>query len=109
MSHPPFKLTLLAASLVWVFSNAKADAEAVAFVSEATSSAVVVHADGTSEPLQIGSQLSAGDELNVTEGQAVLIYLSGRSVIVKQGEPYSVAADEDNPSPSHIADFEYPQ
>jgi len=71
----------------------------LAFVTEVGGEATIRRVGGEQESARIGGQLSAGDELRVTEGMAVLIYLSGRSVKVGAGESHSVQQESGKTSP----------
>ena len=65
-------------------SSVQAD-EALAFATEVKGFVVIQRAGGTQDTATVGSQLFSGDEIKATEGTAVLVYLSGRSVTVKAG------------------------
>ncbi|MEW6754908.1 MAG: hypothetical protein AB1505_28585, partial [Candidatus Latescibacterota bacterium] len=65
-------------------------AEPAAFVTEVEGRVRIVHADGSSADAAVGGQLATGDALVIQEGRAVLIYLSGRSTEVTQGETLTV-------------------
>ena len=64
--------------------------EALAFVIEVEGKATVVRQGKESEVADTGSQLFAGDALEVAEGSAELIYLSGRSAKVEAGQTHRV-------------------
>jgi hypothetical protein len=79
--------------IVLVFlTTSHADAtDAVAFVAEVKGKARIGRAaGGTPDPAAVGSQLFAGDEMLVDEGQAVLIFTSGRTIKVDSGTAYKV-------------------
>lgn len=72
--------------------------EALAFVTEVEGSARIVRAGGVTEAAAMGGQLFSGDAIEATEGTAVLIYLSGRSVSVSAGSKHLVAGEQEKPS-----------
>ena len=79
-------------ALLLTFSQSPAE-DALAFVTEAKGQAVVVRAKGAQEAAAVGGQLFAGDEVKVSEGKVVIVYLSGRSVEVAAGAPHKVQAE----------------
>ena len=99
MIHSSLNFALLISLLGAGLSEARSDEEAVAFVTETSVSGVVSRVDGTSEEVQLGSQLAPGDEVSVTEGQVVLIYLSGGTVMVEPGSSHTVTVGEESESP----------
>ena len=64
--------------------------DALAFVTEVSGQADVARSNGGSEAAAVGSQLFDGDAVDVSDGAAVLIYLSGRSVQVEAGSRHVV-------------------
>ena len=89
------RTALLCAVFAWVAftggfaSIAHAD-EALAFATEVKGAVTIQRADGKLDTATVGSQLFVSDRVKVTNGVAVLIYLSGRSVTVKAGEAHTV-------------------
>ena len=66
-------------------------ADAVAFVAEVEGKARIGRATGgQADKAAVGSQLFSGDEMLVDEGQAVLIFTSGRTIKVAVGHTYKV-------------------
>ncbi len=61
-----------------------------AFVTEVSGQVQVARADGEVEHAAVGGQLFDGDTVDVGEGTAVLIYLSGRSVEVAADSRHTV-------------------
>jgi hypothetical protein len=89
---------LLAVALLAVLLSSPGEAsDALAFVTEVKGKGQITH-DGSSKPAAVGGQLHAGDELAVTEGEVVLIYLSGRTVTVEAGARHQVKAGEQRDS-----------
>jgi len=80
--------------LLGAWTGAARAEEALAFVTEVKGAASIARAGGAREAAAMGSQLCAGDELSVTQGTAVLIYLSGRSVTVAKGQSHKVQKGE---------------
>lgn len=75
----------------WLHVPQQIDAkDALAFVTEATGQVQVVRANGATEDASVGNQLFDEDAINVSNGSAVLIYLSGRSVTVEAGSRYAI-------------------
>ena len=70
-------------------SSVRAD-EALAFATEVKGSVAIQRADGKQDTATVGSQLYSGDLIKATEGTAVVVYLSGRSVTVKAGTSHKV-------------------
>lgn len=64
--------------------------EALAFVTEVNGEAQIARGSGAGEKAAVGSQLFDGDAVEVSDGNAVLIYLSGRSVEVGTGSRHAV-------------------
>ena len=69
-------------------------AEALAFVTEIKGEAHIARGDGKEEAADIGDQLYVGDSLKADKGNAVLIYLSGRSVDVTAGQTHAVQGEQ---------------
>lgn len=99
----PFTV-LAAVALFAVAEPVKADV--VAFLAEVSGKGQVKRAAGGQEKLSMGQQLYAGDTVNLKEGRASLVFLSGRSVAVEAGSPYAVrgAVAQKSPLVSRIAE-----
>ena len=76
-----------------LMSEARAE-DALAFVTEVNGKVNVIRADGKAEQASVGSQLFVGDQTKVTEGKAVLIYLSGRTVEIDAGKSHKVVKEQ---------------
>ena len=73
--------------------------EAQAFVTGVKGKARIGRADGKDVATKVGNQLFVGDKLHVSEGEVILIYLSGRSEKVGAGKTHSVKKGKDKASP----------
>ena len=85
---------MLVATVALFALAAPVAAEVVAFVAEVSGQGKVKRSAGGQEKLAMGQQLFAGDKVDLKEGQASLVFLSGRSVAVEAGTPYAVRGAE---------------
>lgn len=89
-------VTSLVLAMAWL-GHAESE-KALAFVTEVEGSARIVRVGGVTEAAAMGGQLFSGDAIEATEGMAVLIYLSGRSVSVSPGSKHQVMGEQTKPT-----------
>jgi hypothetical protein len=82
-------------ALVLGLGSAAWAGEELAFVTEVKGKAEVGRKGGVAEPAVVGSRLFAGDALRALQGEAALIYLSGRTVRLPEGQEHLVTAEKE--------------